>query len=250
MVTQLQENIGRLESRLTAKTVKVKPPEPFDGKRHKLRTFLTQLDIYFNINRDKISSNPDKVLFASTYLIGPALDWFENYIRDDQTNPVDEQDEATKAIFASYGKFKDYLEQTFGDIDAARNAERRLGKLKQIGSASKLVSEFMQVIGHLDWIDEAFIFSLERMLKPEIQEKLIWMKRAKTSNEFIERVVKIGNKLHDFNTRQRGGGRNSSASMPRRDGNYRANDRRSGQPRSQGYSDPYRPTAYGIGCQR
>lgn len=48
----------------------------------------------------------DKVLFATIYLMGPAFNWFELFIRDYQTNTVKKQDDNTKEIFASYAEFK------------------------------------------------------------------------------------------------------------------------------------------------
>jgi hypothetical protein len=39
-------------------------------------------------------------------------------------------------------------------------------------------------------------------LKPEIQEKLIWMERLDKLNKMIAQVVKIDNKLQDFYIRR------------------------------------------------
>jgi hypothetical protein len=77
-------------------------------------------------------------------------------------------------------------------------------------------------------------------LKPEIQEKLIWMERPDKLNKMITQVVKIDNKLQDFHMRRRERGNWNSFSN-RRTMNYRPNDRRPAQPRSQGYADPYGP---------
>ncbi|KAF7139709.1 hypothetical protein CNMCM5793_007503 [Aspergillus hiratsukae] len=239
MVEQLQEHIQRLEGRLAVKSVKIRPPEPFNGTRSKLRAFLTQLDMYIQMNREKLVNEADKVLFATTYLTGPAFDWFEPFVRDYQEHTEDLQDEETKVMFASYAEFKKRLEGTFGDIDKSRNAERQLWRLKQTGSVSKLASEFQQIISHLDWDEDAYIAKFEEMLKPEIQEKLIWMERPDTLNKMIEQAVKIDNKLYDFNMRKKErswGGFNN-----KRTTNYRANDRRPAQPRNQGYADPYGP---------
>ena len=50
MIKQLQAHIATLEGRLATRTVKVKPPEAFDGTRSKLRAFLTQMDMYMKMN--------------------------------------------------------------------------------------------------------------------------------------------------------------------------------------------------------
>ena len=71
-----------------------------------MQSFLTQLDTYIQVNKEKLTNEADKVLFATTYLTGPAFNWFEPFIRDYQTNTVKKQDDNTKEIFASYAEFK------------------------------------------------------------------------------------------------------------------------------------------------
>jgi transposase InsO family protein len=240
MIEQLQEHIQRLEGRLAVKSVKIRPPEPFNGTRSKLRGFLTQLDMYIQMNREKLVNEADKVLFATTYLTGPAFDWFEPFVRDYQEHTEDLQDDETKDIFASYAKFKKRLEGTFGDVDKARNAERQLWRLKQVGSVGDYASKFQQIISHLDWDEDMNIAKFEEGLKPEIQEKLIWMERPATLGKMIEQAVKIDNKLQDFHMRRKERS-NWSSFYNKRTANYRSNDKRPAQPRNQGYADPYGP---------
>ena len=241
MVEQLQEEIITLRAQQSTRSVKVRPPEPFDGTRNKLRAFATQLDLYLRLNRERITEENDKVLFASTYLTGPAFDWFEPILRDYQENQPDRQDDNTQAIFASYAEFKKQLEGTFGDIDATRNAERKLWRLRQHGSASKLVSEFQQIISHLDWDEDAYIAKFEEILKPEIQEKLIWMERPSSLSELFSRAVRIDNTLYDLHSRKKDKGSwNTFRGNPRMN-RYQSNDKRPAQPRNLGYEDPYGP---------
>jgi hypothetical protein len=80
--------------------------------------------MYIQMNREKLANKADKVLFATTYLTGPAFNWFEPFVRDYQEHSVDLQDDETQAIFASYTEFKKRLERTFSDIDKEQNAER------------------------------------------------------------------------------------------------------------------------------
>jgi hypothetical protein len=62
--------------------------------------------MYIQMNREKLANEADKVLFATTYLTGPAFDWFKPFVRDYQEYSVDLQDDETQAIFASYTEFK------------------------------------------------------------------------------------------------------------------------------------------------
>ena len=136
MVYQLQGHISMLENRQHSRSVKMRAPETFDGNQTKLRSFITRTDMYLHMNRDKISTESDKVLFACTYLRGPAFNWFEPTVREFNDKPATQQTDNTREVFASYQTFKRRLEETFGDIDAARNAERKLQRLRHTSSAS------------------------------------------------------------------------------------------------------------------
>ena len=86
MVEQLQEELIMLQGQQSAQSVKIQPPEPFDGTQNKLQAFATQLDLYLHLNGERITEENDKVLFASTYLTGPAFDWFEPTLQNYQEN--------------------------------------------------------------------------------------------------------------------------------------------------------------------
>ena len=86
MIDQLHETVHTLEGWLQARLVKTRPPEPFDGTWSKLWSFLTQLELYMWVNRERLANEDDKVLFATTYLTGPAFDWFEPIVCDFQEN--------------------------------------------------------------------------------------------------------------------------------------------------------------------
>ena len=98
-------------------------------------------------------------------------------------------------------EFKKQLEGTFGDIDATHNTEQKLWRLQQHGSASKLVSKFQQIISHLDWDEDTYITKFEEILKPEIQEKLIWMEQSSLLNELFSQAVRIDNMLYNLQSR-------------------------------------------------
>ena len=70
-----------------------------------------------------MSHEVDKVLFTTTYLSGPAFDWFEPIVWDYQENVIEQQDDTTQEIFGSFQEFKKHLQGTFGDINTEHNAE-------------------------------------------------------------------------------------------------------------------------------
>ena len=89
MINQLQETITNLEGWLQVKLIKTRSSELFDGTQSKLYRFLTQLELYMQINREKLGHEADKVLFTTTYLTGPAFDWFEPIVWDYQDNATE-----------------------------------------------------------------------------------------------------------------------------------------------------------------
>ena len=101
-------------------------------------------------------------------------------------------------------------------------------------------SEFLQISSHTSWDDDVLISLFEDGLKSEIQEKLIWMEQPDTLSKFIEQVVKIDNKIYDFNARKQGNTHqgNFHQRHPQMN-NYQSNDRQTIQPCNQIYSDPY-----------
>ena len=123
MINQLQETITNLKGWLQAKLIKTRPLEPFNSTWSKLHGFLIQLELYMQINREKLGNKADKVLFIITYLTGPAFDWFEPIVWDYQDNITKRQDDTIQEIFTSFQKFKEHLQGTFGDIDTKCNTE-------------------------------------------------------------------------------------------------------------------------------
>ena len=77
------------------KPLKINTPEPFDGGRGKLRAFFSQVELFFGFNADRFPTDKYKVLFASTYLRGPAFEWFNLFLTDFLKNEPDKMDNDT-----------------------------------------------------------------------------------------------------------------------------------------------------------
>ena len=248
MISQLQEQLVQASSTRTQTTVKPPKPEFYHGERTKLRSFLTQMDMQLRLIN--CVEEADRVIYASTYLRGQAFEWFEPYVREFNDKPQKDWGDVTKEIFASYKMFKKKLEQTFGDIDAARTAERRLDRLRQTGSASVYAAEFQQIISHLDFDDDTYIWIFERGLKEDVKDELMRVDRPEEFHKMVELAVKIDNRLYERKLQrreQRQGG--SSGSAPYR---YRRHEGRRGQQRQQPreYSDPYGPKPMELDAAR
>jgi hypothetical protein len=64
-----------------------------------------------------LGTESNKVLAASIYLEGPAIEWFEPYMciwfREDKS----EQDDNITEVFADYRRFVKIITLTFGEVD-------------------------------------------------------------------------------------------------------------------------------------
>ena len=69
---------------------KVPTPEPFNGDRSKLKSFLVKCELYFGFNHHKFTRELERVLWATTLLRGPAFDWMEAHVTDYMDNKGDD----------------------------------------------------------------------------------------------------------------------------------------------------------------
>jgi hypothetical protein len=45
--------------------------------------------MYIHINRERLTTEAERVLLVATYLTGPAFDWFKPFVRDYQEHEED-----------------------------------------------------------------------------------------------------------------------------------------------------------------
>jgi hypothetical protein len=223
MIDQLIKNMQTLKTKVRARNLKVKAPEPFDRTQSKLQYFLTQMQTFISINEDKLINKADKVLFASTYLTGTAYKWFKPHVREWQEKQGRSKTE-TRDIFNSYSAFKKQLETIFRDINTTRNAEQRLNKLRMLGEdVNSYTSEFQQIMLYLDWDKDAYLHYYERGLSYVIHEKLTFIVRPESLNEIIDLATRISNQLRELRV-MRGHHRGQGYILKRPQHGYHANE--------------------------
>ena len=107
-------------------------PDEFKGDRTKLKSFLTQCELFIGFNSAQFSNDSEKVLQVVTLLRGAALDQVEPFLEDfiktqnDHGGPSRNTDETAAELFRSIKGFKEGIKKVFGDLDKDRTAERFL----------------------------------------------------------------------------------------------------------------------------
>ena len=197
LIEELQSKITALETSPTtsslslkstsSRNIKTTKPDTFHGSRSKLRSFVSQLAIYFALQPDDFTSDTNKIMFAASLLRDSAFDWFEpNLRKKDSDSPP--------AVVTNYKTFLVSLESTFGDIDAKATAERQLRSLRQSTSASSYSTSFQQIVSFLEWDDAALGYAFYNGLKDSVKDELAKDDRPASLSALMEKAIKIDNR--------------------------------------------------------
>ena len=154
------------------KPLKINTPELFDGSRGKLQAFFSQIELFFGFNIDRFPTNEHKVLFASTYLGGPAFEWFNSFLTDFLNNEPDKRDDDTIKVTQNYSNFKNKLRQVFDDFDKEYLAERRMQSLQQTRSAADYASKFQQLAAQTQWGAVPLVAQFYKGLKDRVKDNV------------------------------------------------------------------------------
>ena len=103
---QTQQPQPPTQNVIMAKPLKVKPSETYEKTRGGLKAFFSQVELYFGLNTKQFPKDKLKVLFASTYLQGLAINWFNSFLCDFLENTLEDRGDDTNEITQSYAKFK------------------------------------------------------------------------------------------------------------------------------------------------
>ena len=140
---------------VTQEVVRVKMPLPdnYDGSRTKLKAFIMQAELYIGFNQIMFANEPQKVLWAASFMRGRAFEQIQTFIEDHLSNlPIasldrevvqkDIRNNKTKILFLLWNNFKNKICQMFGDIDKEHIAKKALNRLRQKGAATAYAAEF------------------------------------------------------------------------------------------------------------
>jgi hypothetical protein len=117
----------------------------YSGDRHKLHLYLAKCRHNFLSRPELFSNEPQKVFFASGYLDGAALNWFQPLL--DQYAQARSEGSATPSEFQSFEHFAKSLEGTFRDPDIVRSKEQELRNLNQTTSVASYLADFSHIKG-------------------------------------------------------------------------------------------------------
>lgn len=158
------------------KSKTARDPDPFDGSDpRKLRTFLLQLQLVFNDRQKTFQADHVRVNYALSYLKGPALEWFENDI-------LNEDEDFAPFWRINFPEFRKELRTVFGPQDPVADADAEIEALvmKENHRVNKYIIEFRRHSTQLDWGDSALKRRFYRGLPERIKDELVKYDKPQT----------------------------------------------------------------------
>lgn len=182
----------------THRKPKVATPEKYEGGRTELRAFLTNIDLYCELN--DVPDDQEKILTATMHMKGRAANWAQPYVEDYlKSRGTGGEKQDTQNLFRSWNNFKEEMGRIFGEIDAESQAEKAITHLRQTKSVSAYTAEFKQLQSRIDWDDAALRTVFENGLKDTIKDSLIHHDKPETLQATIELATRIDNRLWERN---------------------------------------------------
>ena len=94
---------------------KLNPPKPFTGERSEFNNLIMQLNLIFNSDPARYTTDAARISYAASYLSGSAQKWFLPHV-----------DQITAAVsFATWAVFVSELKAAFDDPDAYKTAQEK-----------------------------------------------------------------------------------------------------------------------------
>jgi hypothetical protein len=166
---------------------KVASPEYYSGQRNKLVTFITQVTMVLTLQSNRFPTELSKIFYAGSFLRDTAFLWFQPYVTV-----------VPKPTFMlDFDLFCQELRKTFGDPDEQSTAERQLYALKQRGSVSAYMADFMRYAVLIHWNDQAKAAQFYRGLKDSVKDELARIGKPHSLKDLQEAAIRIDSRLFE-----------------------------------------------------
>jgi len=176
-------------------SLKVAPPEQYDGSPGKAENFLSQLALYFHGKR--VENDQDRVITALSYMKGgTAGSWAKLKVKEFSRIQEPEENITWEGFVAEF-------QEAFGDPDPASTAQFKMEQLAQGSrSADEYITAFKELKDDTGFNDTALVAKFERGLNSALVDKIYgldhmphdlagWMKQAsKFDRQWRQREVR------------------------------------------------------------
>ena len=178
---QAQQQIGG------SRSLKIKEPRTFTGKREELIPFTSELRNTITLQRGALITDNDKALYMNAFLKkpGPPDSWWNGVSK---SHP--------ELLHNFEGLLKNFTEH-FEDPDLRATKQRKLDSLEQKGSASNYAARFLELCTYLDLTDATKQDYFKRGLKYQVLQGLAFAIPAPEDlDALVTLVIRIDNNLY------------------------------------------------------
>lgn len=197
--------------------VKAGKPAVFTGKSSELSPWLTHLKLDFRLQ--KIEDVESKILYAASWMGGDPSLWFKGIVDDYFASSEDERRPVTAKIFdedEGWVNFEEEITKMYGERDEQKQAEDRLERLSQVGSATSYLSAFNRDRYRVNWDESALKHRFYKGLKPEVKDELCKLDRyAYNFDDYANEAIKIDARLYERRMEDRGRYNQPRMSLPK-----------------------------------
>lgn len=180
---QQQQQVNQGGSR----SLRVKEPRTFSGKRDELQPFVSELKNAITLQRGALVTDNDKALYMNAFLKkpGPPDSWWNGI---EKLKPYLLQD--------FDGLLQDFITH-FQDPDLRATKQRELDNLVQKGSTSNYAARFLELCSYLNLTDETQCDYFKRGLKHEVHRGLAFVHPPPPDlDALIHLAIQIDNNLY------------------------------------------------------
>ena len=155
------------------------------------------MSVYFILHTYQFPNEAVKVLFATLYLGGAALNWVQPRIEDYLSNPDNKREEETKQIFYNFNNLITVIKEAFGDNNEDRVTERRLIVLRQQKSVATYTTQFRTLAYKTDWENSALKAHFYKGLNRRVKEAIVAIKNPDSLAELIKLAIRIDTRQYE-----------------------------------------------------
>jgi len=153
-----------------SKKIKIPAPEPFDGKREKLKTFLRQCNLVFSGDRKNYEEDQDKITYALSLMRGGIAEEWAGTM-------MDKQEGARKGeAINPFDDWADYcmeMDSAFGDPNPEDTAQTKLRRIFQGNqTVEEYIVQFQTYETQTSFDKKALIEAFKRNMNPRLLERI------------------------------------------------------------------------------
>jgi hypothetical protein len=176
---QLAQLLHQKSGPTGASNPKVKDPELYYGDRAKLRSFISQYELKFQVEKARFDDDAIKIHFACSFCRGNAWAWVEPTLKKGVS------------IYKAWDDFRKAISKAFGEANSREVARRKLKELKQGSrSASAYWADFQRITADLDYNDAMYIDQFQDGLHLDVQRQLALLDEKPTEiTEFANKAI-------------------------------------------------------------